>query len=92
MTYDESVRDYESRVRSTLRNLGNVRYFSLEIDDAAPGHTVTWDAIYDTILPELNNGRRYVDSATGDEVASRDLAGFPRSASTASARHPSCPV
>ena len=77
MTYDESVRDYESRVRSTLRNLGNVRYFSLEIDDAAPGHTVTWDAIYDTILPELNNGRRYVDSATGDEVASRDLAGYP---------------
>ncbi len=77
MTYDESLRNYEAQVRSTLVELGNTERFSLEIDQAAPGHNVTWDTIYDTILPELNEGRRYIGSATGEEAVVRGANGSP---------------
>jgi len=77
LAYDESIREYESRVRGTLINLGNTELFSVEIDEASPGHNLTWDAIYDTILPELNEGRRYIGSATGKEAIAKGIDGRP---------------
>ena len=69
LTYDETLRKYESQVRTTLRNLGDPDIFRLEIDEAAYGHSVTWDAIYDTILAELNDGRGCSsDAGTGAEL------------------------
>ncbi|MBK9155896.1 MAG: hypothetical protein IPM25_17085 [Chloracidobacterium sp.] len=77
LTYDEAIREYELKVRETLIGLGNKDLFAVEVDEAAPGHNVTWDAIYDTILPELNKSRRYVSTSTGDEAAARGLDGAP---------------
>jgi len=77
LTFDETVRDYEWTVRHSLIGMGNAALFSVEIDEAAPGHNVTWDAIFDTILPELNEGRRSVATATGIEAAARGAQGMP---------------
>lgn len=77
LTFDEAVREYEGRVREALIELGNTELFSVEVDEAAPGHNVTWDAIYDTILPELNESRRYIGTATGDEAVARGATGNP---------------
>lgn len=55
-----AVRDYERRVRLALFNLGPGNMsFRVEIDDAAPSHVVSWNAVIGTILAELNGGRRY---------------------------------
>ncbi len=77
LNFTQAVREYESNVRETLIGLGNTDLFSVEIDEASFGHNVTWDAIYDTILPELNHGRRYVGTATGDEAVARGVRGIP---------------
>ena len=77
LTYDETLRKYESEVRTTLRNLGDPDIFRLEIDEAAYGHSVTWDAIYDTILPELNDGHRNIASDTGMEAAAKGRDSLP---------------
>jgi len=77
LTYDEAIRHYEFKVREALIGLGNKDLFSVEVDEAAPGHNVTWDAIYDTILPELNQSRRYVSTSTGEEAAARGMDGAP---------------
>ncbi len=77
LTFDEAVREYEGRVREALIDLGNTDLFSVEVDEAAPGHNITWDAIYDTILPELNEARRYIGTATGDEAVARGASGNP---------------
>jgi hypothetical protein len=77
LSFDQAVREYETRVRATLLNLGNTDLFSAEIDEAAPGHNVTWDAIYDTILPELNEGKRIVGTAGGEEAVARGASGYP---------------
>ena len=77
LSFDDTVREYESNVREALLAMGNTNLFSIEIDEAAPGHNVTWDAIYDTVLPELNEGRRYVGTATGDEAIARGVHGNP---------------
>ena len=34
--------------------------FRLEIDEAAPGHMISHNAIVNVILSELNHGRRYI--------------------------------
>lgn len=55
-----AVREYERRVRVALFNLGPANMsFRVEIDDAAPSHLVSWNAVIGTILAELNGGRRY---------------------------------
>lgn len=77
LSFDEVVREYEGKVREALIDLGNAEVFAVEIDEAAPGHNVTWDAIYDSILPELNGGKRYIGTATGNEAAARGLNGSP---------------
>lgn len=77
LSFDDAVREYETNVREALLGMGNTNLFSIEIDEAAPGHNVTWDAIYDTVLPELNEGRRYVGTATGDEAIARGVYGSP---------------
>lgn len=77
LSFTEAVRQFESNVRDTLINIGNSDLFAVEIDEAAPGHNITWDAIYDTILPELNESRRYVATATGAEAIARGNRGTP---------------
>jgi hypothetical protein len=66
--YDEAVKDYESRVRQTLSKIDVTDAFRVEIDEAATGHMVTWDAIYDTILTELNGSHRLIGTATREEA------------------------
>jgi pimeloyl-ACP methyl ester carboxylesterase len=56
MTYDEAMRGYESRVQSALHNLGS-GFFHLEIDEVAPYHMISQNALVNVILPELNGGR-----------------------------------
>lgn len=77
LTYDDTLRGYESQVRTSLRSLGDPDIFRLEIDEAAYGHSVTWDAIYDTILPELGDGRRYIGSEAGGAAAARGRDSLP---------------
>jgi hypothetical protein len=54
MTYDQAVRDYERRVRAALHDLGATGRFRVEIDESAPGHMISWNALVGTILAELN--------------------------------------
>ncbi len=65
MTYDDAVRGYESNVRGQLRApMGGS--FSLEIDDVAPAHMISWNAIATIILPELERGNRATPAAAAD--------------------------
>ncbi|MGD9562647.1 MAG: hypothetical protein AB7F88_11130 [Pyrinomonadaceae bacterium] len=67
MSYDEAIKDYESRVRAALVSMGDTDLFRVEIDETVFGvHRVSWDAAFDTELAELNNGRRYVGSDSDD--------------------------
>lgn len=75
--FDDAVREFESNVRESLISLGNGDLFSVEIDEAAYDHQITWDAIYDTILPELNASRRYVATADRGEAIVRGVRGYP---------------
>ncbi|MDP4511953.1 hypothetical protein [Nonomuraea turcica] len=52
-TYDEAVRDYESRVQRILSSLGFDGGFRLHIDNKAPHHTISRQTIK-TILRELD--------------------------------------
>jgi len=56
MTYAESLRDYEGRVRATLKEIGRGS-FRLEIDEIAPSHMISHHAIENVILPELRGSR-----------------------------------
>ena len=56
MTYEESLRDYEGRVRAALAEIGRGS-FRLEIDEVAPSHMISHHAIADMILPELRRAR-----------------------------------
>jgi len=75
MTYDQAMRDYEYRVRIALYNLGSVGFFRLEIDEAAPGHTITWNNSVNTILSELNGGRKYIGASSSTDAFVRGLNG-----------------
>src|SRR5262249_13243760 len=57
LSYDDAVREYESQVRLALVKLGSKGAFRLEIDEAAPSHMISWNALVNTILAELNGGR-----------------------------------
>ena len=76
MPWDEALRKFESDVRERLIKLGNTELFRLDIDEAAPGHLVSWDAIYDRILPELNEGHRDI-SSSGIDAAAKSASGNP---------------
>ena len=56
LTYAESLRDYEGRVRAALDGIGRGS-FRLEIDEIAPSHMISHHAIEDVILPELRSAR-----------------------------------
>jgi len=77
LTYDDAVREFESSVREKLIALGDRDVFTVEIDEAVPDHTITWDAIYDTILPELDESRRNIVTINGGELAGRNVWGTP---------------
>jgi hypothetical protein len=50
--YQEAMRAYEREVQSALKSAGPGT-FRLEIDDAAPGHMISHEAINQIILPQL---------------------------------------
>jgi hypothetical protein len=56
MPYAEAMREYESRVRATLKEIG-AGLFRLEIDEAAPSHMISHHAIEDVLLRELSKAR-----------------------------------
>jgi hypothetical protein len=66
--YDAAMRDYELRVRAALHELGDTGSFRLEIDEAAPAHTISWNAIVNTMLAELNGGRPMIGAVSGADA------------------------
>ena len=54
MPYAEAMREYESRVRAALKEIGDGS-FRLEIDEKAPSHMISHHAIEDVLLAELRN-------------------------------------
>ena len=56
MTYAESLRAYETRVGSALKEIGNAS-FRVHIDEKAPSHMISHHAIQDVILPELQSSK-----------------------------------
>jgi hypothetical protein len=74
MSYDEAVREVEYNVRFALYWLGPGS-FRLEIDESAAGHTLSWNAITNQILAELNGDRRYVGAASTSDAFVRALNG-----------------
>jgi hypothetical protein len=75
-TWEQVVRDYEADVRTTLFNLGAVGSFRLEIDEAAPAHMISWNAVANQILSELNGGRSYIGASSGAHAFVRGLDGL----------------
>lgn len=67
--WEVTMRDYESRVRATLLNLGSASTFRLVIDDTAQYHMISSNAIFNHILVELNNGGgAYVGATPGSHA------------------------
>ncbi|MBI2929727.1 MAG: hypothetical protein HYY24_29055 [Verrucomicrobia bacterium] len=56
LPYADAMRDYASRVRSVLGDIGRGS-FRLEIDDTAPSHMISRHAIENVILPQLRKPR-----------------------------------
>lgn len=56
LPYADAMRDYETCVCDALKDLGPGR-FHLEIDETAPSHMISHDAIERVILPELRATR-----------------------------------
>jgi len=52
LPYEEAMREYEGRVRSTLHKVG-AGSFQLAFDETAPGHMISYYAIERLILPTL---------------------------------------
>ena len=52
-SFDVAVRNYETKVKTVLKNLGSDS-FRLYIDEIAPFHTISDNAILNVILPVLN--------------------------------------
>lgn len=78
LTYDQVMRRYESRVRQTLFNIdakNPLGFFRLEIDEAAPSHMISWNAVVNTILAELNGGRQYIGAASNSDAFVRGVNG-----------------
>lgn len=73
-SFDDSVRDYETRVRNKLSEFG-LGSFRVEIDEASDHHEISWNAIVGTILAELNGGRRVIGAADGNDAFIRGTNG-----------------
>ncbi len=73
--YDHALRDYERHVRSCLRQLKSPGHFDLEIDEAAPSHLISWHALRNIILPELNGSRPALASCDGQNAFVRGADG-----------------
>jgi hypothetical protein len=56
MSYADAMREYESRVRSALKEIGRGQ-FRLEIDETAPSHMISHHTIEEVLLVELRNAR-----------------------------------
>jgi hypothetical protein len=56
MDYKESLKEYESRVRSAFQSLGPAS-FQVIVDEVAPNHMISHHAIENIILPELKKNR-----------------------------------
>jgi hypothetical protein len=56
MNYADAMREYETRVRDALKQIGEGA-FRLEIDEVAPSHMISHHAIADILLPELRKAR-----------------------------------
>ena len=56
MAYADAMREFESRVHSTIQKIGDAS-FRLEIDESAPSHMISEHAIEDILLPELKKAR-----------------------------------
>ncbi len=74
-TWEQVVRAYEYDVRLALYNLGSTGFFRLEIDEAAPAHTLSWNSVVNQILAELNDGRRYIGASSSENAFVRGLSG-----------------
>ena len=74
MSYIEAMRSYEIQVRQALERVGPGT-FRLEIDDAATGHMISCNALMNTILTELNNGRRSIGASTSADAFVRGMDG-----------------
>jgi hypothetical protein len=68
LSYDNAVRGYESQVRLALVKLGLKGAFRLEIDEAAPSHMISWNALVSTILAELNAGRPSIAAVSNSDA------------------------
>lgn len=55
--YVEAMRGYEQRVQATLTRIG-LGSFRLVIDEKAPSHMISHEAIREVILPELRHANR----------------------------------
>lgn len=57
-SYDDALRSYERAVRSKMQGMemSGGGSFSLEIDEVAPGHMVSWNTLASVMLRELHRG------------------------------------
>ena len=74
MSWVEAMRSYEAQVRQVMFTLGSGT-FRLEIDEAAPDHMISHNAIVNVILSELNQGRRYIGADTSTDAFVRGMNG-----------------
>src|SRR5262245_4090580 len=72
-SYDDAVREYERQVRLALVKLGGA--FRLEIDEAAPSHMISWNALVNTILAELNGARPSIAAVSNSDAFVRGANG-----------------
>jgi hypothetical protein len=74
LSYDQAMRDVESRVRQVMFTLG-LGTFRLEIDEAAPQHIISDNTLVNVILSELNHDRRYISASASAEAFVRGMNG-----------------
>jgi hypothetical protein len=72
--YDADLRDYERKVRTTLRRLG-AGEFRVQVDEAATIHQISRDAVHRVILATLNRAAPKVGVASATSVAVRGTNG-----------------
>jgi hypothetical protein len=58
-SFEAAVRNYEARVKTSLNNL-NTGFFRLYIDEVAPSHMISDNAIINVIFPVLNGANNLV--------------------------------
>ena len=74
LKYDDALRQYEQALRQQLLRLGGSGRFRLEIDEAAPGHMISWQAVH-WLLDELNGSRPSVGGCRKEHLFVRGMSG-----------------